>query len=190
MSSGENKRGPARLQLAMIAALFFGPLLVAAWLYYGGHFTPTARSNHGLLLEPVVHLPEKYPALSNIAKGQWLLVYTSSGECSDECIEALYALRQSRLMLGNDMSRVTRVFLHGDAAADKVPFDEQDSGLASLHDENLLQHLRSALPDNTPRGGFFLIDPLGNLVMYFQSSLDPREMVDDIKHLLKLSQIG
>jgi hypothetical protein len=35
-----------------------------------------------------------------------------------------------------------------------------------------------------------LIDPLGNLVMYFQPDLDPSQMVDDIKRLLKLSRIG
>jgi hypothetical protein len=163
---------------------------LAAWLYYGGNFSPAARSNHGLLLEPVVHLPDRHPALIDIAAGQWLLVYTNDSECDEECAEALYVLHQSRLMLGNDMSRLTRVFLHRGSAADKVPYEQQDGGLEILRDANLLRDLWLALPGNTPRDGFFLIDPLGNLVMYFQPALDPREMVDDIKHLLKLSRIG
>jgi hypothetical protein len=39
-------------------------------------------------------------------------------------------------------------------------------------------------------GGVYLIDPLGNLVMYFPPDLDPKDAVRDIKHLLKLSNIG
>jgi hypothetical protein len=131
-----------------------------------------------------------HPALTEIAEGQWLLVYTNDSECGEECAKALYVLHQSRLMLGNDMSRLTRVLLHGASVVDRVPYEEQDGGLEILRDENLLRDLWSALPGETPRDGFFLIDPLGNLVMYFQSDLDPREMVDDIKHLLKLSRIG
>jgi hypothetical protein len=41
-----------------------------------------------------------------------------------------------------------------------------------------------------PAGGYYLVDPLGNLVMYFRPDLDPSDMVDDIKHLLRLSRIG
>lgn len=190
MSSDKSTRGPARMQLLMIAALFIGPLLLAAWLYYSGAFLPSGRSNHGLLLEPVVHLPDLHPATTEIAEGQWLLVYTSESRCGEACTEALHVLRQSRLMLGNDMSRLTRVFLRDGGAADRVPYEGQNDGLEVLHDSVLLQDLWSALPGDTPRDGFFLIDPLGNLVMYFQPDLDPREMVDDIKHLLKLSHIG
>ena len=32
------------------------------------------------------------------------------------------------------------------------------------------------------------MDPLGNLVMYFEPEIDPSDMVEDIKRLLKLSQ--
>ena len=39
-------------------------------------------------------------------------------------------------------------------------------------------------------GGYYLVDPHGNLVMYFGPDIDPRDMVDDIKRLLKLSRIG
>jgi hypothetical protein len=39
-------------------------------------------------------------------------------------------------------------------------------------------------------GGIYLIDPLANLVMYFPPDLGPRELVDDVKHLLRLSRIG
>ena len=54
--------------------------------------------------------------------------------------------------------------------------------------------LRAVLDDKKPAslqaGGFYLIDPHGNLVMYFSPDVAPRDMVDDIKRLLKLSRIG
>ena len=45
-------------------------------------------------------------------------------------------------------------------------------------------------PTELPAGGYYLIDPLGNLVMYFRPDMNPSDMVDDIKRLLRLSRIG
>jgi hypothetical protein len=190
MQKPEHSRKAARLQLALVAALFFGPLLVAAWMYYSGSFRPVARSNHGLLIEPVLPLAVTYPGTAKIAAGQWLLVYVTDRDCDDECEKALYTLQQSRLMLGNDMGRLTRVLLRGGKGTDTVFFAEQDDGPMTLHDKSLARDLAAALSGGVPHGGFFLVDPLGNLVMYFRPDLDPSEMVDDIKHLLKLSRIG
>jgi hypothetical protein len=184
-------RGPARLQLLLIAGLFLGPLILAALMYYGGlGLRPAARSNHGVLLEPVRQLAARYPELRELSGGQWLLVYSNADACNDDCRDALYTLRQSRLMLGNDMNRLTRLFLHGDTPPDRVFLDEQHRGLKTLDNGSLAQDLRSALPGNTASGGYYLLDPIGNLVMYFHPNLGPREMVDDIRHLLELSRIG
>jgi hypothetical protein len=71
-----------------------------------------------------------------------------------------------------------------------VFLDEQHRGLKTLDNGSLAQDLRSALPGNTASGGYYLLDPIGNLVMYFHPNLGPREMVDDIRHLLELSRIG
>ena len=63
-------------------------------------------------------------------------------------------------------------------------------GLISLEDSGLSQVMNNRKPADVAAGGFFLIDPLGNLVMYFPPELNPRDMVDDLKHLLELSRIG
>ncbi len=184
-------RGPARLQLLLIAALFLGPLILAALMYYGGlDLRPEGRSNHGVLLEPARRLSDRYPELRELSGGQWLLVYSNVDACNDDCRNALYTLRQSRLMLGNDMNRLTRLFLHGDTLPDRVFLDEQHEGLRTMDSGSLAQDLRWALPKDVPSDGFFLLDPLGNLVMYFSPDLSPREMVEDIEHLLELSRIG
>lgn len=182
-----------RLQLSLIAAVFFGPLLFAAWLYYQGDLIqPANRSNHGALLEPIISLVDALPAspLHAHNQGHWLLLYQHDGICDEDCNVALYGLRQSRLMLGKEMDRVVRVFLHGEIVPDTVLQSDEHRGLITITDNDLEQLLTNKTPALLPAGGYYLIDPLGNLVMYFQPDINPRDMVDDIRHLLKLSRIG
>ncbi|MBT8079012.1 MAG: cytochrome oxidase assembly protein [Gammaproteobacteria bacterium] len=193
MNQPEPRPGSGRRQLVLVVLVFLGPLLVAAWLYFGsGGWKPAGTSNHGALLEPIVNLGDALPgsALGEIAENAWLLVYARDRPCDDACENALIRLRQSRLMLGNDMSRVQRVFLHGPVAPDRVFIEEQHAGLITTRDRGLAELLERKRPAQLAPGGIYLIDPLTNLVMYFSPELEPREMVEDLKHLLELSRIG
>ena len=93
-------------------------------------------------------------------------------------------------MLGKEQARLIRGFLHGDTPPDKVFLADEHQGLITTQDANLSRLLNNNKPTELPNGGYFLVDPLGNLVMYFRPDIDPSEMVDDIKHLLRLSRIG
>ena len=192
MNQGPSQKR-SRLQLAFIAVVFLGPLVVAAWLYNQGEsHAPSGRTNHGKLLEPFVSVSDHLSALA-VAGQQgrsWLLIYANDDRCEDPCRRALYTYRQARLMLGKEMDRVRRVFLHGDSLPDTVFLAEEHPGLITIEDSSLSGLLNNKRPAELPAGGYFLIDPLGNLVMYFQPDLDPAKMVDDIKHLLRLSRIG
>lgn len=181
------------LQIALLAVLFAGPLIGAAWLYYGGEaLRPSGGTNHGALLEPIVNLDDATAntAWNDAARDHWVLVYLDEGPCEDACRDALYTLRQSRLMLGEDMNRLRRVFLHGESPPDRVFIEEQHRGLVTIRDRSLSRQLAETRPSQLAPGGYFLADPLGNLVMYFPPDIVPGDMVDDIEHLLKLSRIG
>jgi hypothetical protein len=93
-------------------------------------------------------------------------------------------------MLGNEMNRVGRVFLHGATPVDTVFLQEQHAGLITITDTGLQELLARKRPEQLQAGGIFLLDPLGNLIMYFSPDINPGDMVDDIKHLLDLSRIG
>jgi hypothetical protein len=187
----DSQRTRGRLQFLLIAALFFGPLLFAAWMYYGSDsLQPESRANHGTLLEPIVSLVDAVPGSAIHDSRLWRLLYANDGECGESCRSALYTQRQARLMLGKEMDRVERVFLHGEQAPDTLHIAEEQQGLVTLQDTALRTVLDDTRPGALPAGGFYLIDPHGNLVLYFSPDIKPRDMVDDIKRLLKLSRIG
>jgi hypothetical protein len=193
MTAKPLKTATGRLQLLLIAAVFAVPLALAAWMYYfDSSLVPESGSNKGALLLPIISISDQLPQsqLHSIAPKQWLLLYANDYACGDDCEQALLRLRQSRLMLGKDMQRVARVFLHGDSVPDTVLLNEQHAGLITMTDKDLAVLLEEKRPTELRAGGCYLIDPLGNLVMYFPPNLDPKEMVGDIKHLLKLSHIG
>jgi len=193
MTTKQRKPGIGRLQLLSIAAVFIVPLALAAWLYYSDtSLVPDSGTNNGALLLPIISLRDEMPAstLHDVQLNHWLMLYPNAATCDAECDEALIRLRQSRLMLGKDMQRVSRVLLHGDSAPDTVDIDEQHAGLITISDKGLIRLLEQKRPKELGPGGCYLIDPLGNLVMYFPPDLNPKEMVGDIKHLLRLSHIG
>ena len=194
MTAAGEHRG--RTKLVLLALTFLAPLVAAAWLYFSdSSLTPGGRTNAGDLLEPIVNLEtetgQRFETLTGGAsEGRWVLIYADEAACLEACRDALYRMRQARLMLGNDMHRVVRLFLHGENAPDTVWLDEQHAGLTTIRNEALIGALQRYQPGNGGRGGLFLVDPLGNLVMHFASELDAGRMVDDIEHLLELSRIG
>jgi len=188
----EKKTTWARVQMLLIASVFFGPLAVATWMYYGGHLQPEGRTNNGALLRPIVNIADELPESDVVTRGDgyWVLVYADDRTCTERCEEALHTLRQSQKMLGKEMDRLLRVFLHGESSPDTVKLADEHAGLIVLRDDQLFALLYNKKPAELSAGGYFLMDPLGNLVMYFVPDVDPSDMVGDIKHLLKLSRIG
>jgi hypothetical protein len=189
----EAKPGSGRLQALLLAVVFLGPLAIAFWMYYGEpSLAPEGRTNHGALLEPIVNVADRVPesTLFPAAERRWLLIYRNTGECGEECLRSLYTIRQLRLMLGREMSRLDRVFLHGSDAPDTLSARQEYEGLIAVHEPGVGDLLAAKTPAGLEPGGYYLVDPNGNLVMYFDPGLEPGDIVDDIKKLLRLSRIG
>ncbi len=188
----EKKTTWVRVQMFLIASVFFGPLAVATWMYYSGALQPDGRTNHGALLEPIVNVAVELPDSEVVRRGDgyWVIIYKNEQACESSCKDALYTIRQSRKMLGKEMDRVKRVFLHGEPSPDTVFLAAEHAGLIALRDSDFSGLIDNKKPAILPAGGYFLMDPLGNLVMYFEPAISPSHMVEDIKRLLKLSRIG
>ncbi|HSY05721.1 MAG TPA: hypothetical protein VK803_07215 [Steroidobacteraceae bacterium] len=195
--------------LALLAALFFLPLLLAFLTYYGTPWRPAHHVNHGVLMTPPralppTSLPQLLPAAASAAAsapasaaasapwhGHWSLVYIGAGACSAACREMLYVMRQTRLALDTDMTRVRRVFLATAPCCDRAYLGTEHPGLTVLDAGGTAgRALLAAFPPQGREHTLFIVDPLGNLMMSYDARQNPHGLLLDLKKLLRLSQIG
>jgi hypothetical protein len=194
-----------------LALLFFAPLGLSFYLYYGKSWRPGGRVNAGELIAPARPLPSlalplagagaaatgATPAASEtnpqFLKGKWTFLYVQHGRCDDECRRHLYDTRQVRLALDREMNRVQRVFIGDSDCCDFEALKAAHPDLmvirASPADESLLTLLPVRTgAENSHR--VYLIDPLGNAMMFYAPDVKSKGMLEDMKRLLRLSSIG
>ena len=178
-----NSRG-LRTMLGL-AALFFVPLFLAFALYYGGGWRPAQSTNHGVLLTHPVKITAPWPA------DKWTLVQVGTARCDDACRKALHVTRQTWLSLAKDLDRVQRVLIAPGDCCEAAFLAQQHPGLSRLDPaDRATAALLAALPAGVPDRTIWLVDPLGNLIMHFDTRDNPKGMLADLKKLLNLSHIG
>lgn len=188
--------------VAALAALFLLPLALAFYTYYGTAWRPAGHVNHGSLIDPPRLLPP--PTLPRVPtgtppdtppgatfRGDWTLVYVGDAACDEDCRRALLVMRQTRLGLNNDMTRVERVWLAtGKCCAAQGP-TPLEAGLVVLDASGpAAGALLAAFPAAGREHALFVVDPLGNLMMSYDVRSDPRGLLEDLRKLLRLSHIG
>jgi cytochrome oxidase Cu insertion factor (SCO1/SenC/PrrC family) len=193
-----------RKQLLLLAALFFVPLALAFWLYYGpGGWRPSGGSNKGDLIDPARPLPavalptpDGDTTDPDFLLGKWTMLYIGDGSCNERCRRALYLMRQSRIALNKDMDRVQRVFLVTGGCCDREFLRQEHPDLVvGLVDDPAASSLVAKFPtyDGVPvaeAGRVYVVDPLGNLLLSYSAAAPDKALLTDVKKLLRLSHIG
>ena len=193
-----------RRQLLALAALFFVPLAIAFWMYYGPTgWRPAGDASKGDLIDPARPLPEiALPTMDGgttapaFLRGKWTMLYVGDGLCDERCRKALYLTRQSRIALNKDMDRVQRVLLVTGRCCDRA-------FLAAEHPDQVVVRVEDAASaallgpfpvyGGVPlaaAGRIYLVDPLGNLLMSYAPDAPDKALLTDVKKLLRLSHIG
>lgn len=201
--SEQHQQRRSRVQLVLIFVLFLFPPVGAwvAWQYLGEHGVD-ATTNAGTLVSPA--RPLQFQGLQqadgsalgeNELRGRWAYVMFSPGACDERCEKQLYLTRQVRVAMNKDMPRVQRLLV-----LPTSPSNELAERLAQEHSD-----LRWVVSDGgatdlldkfhgegfAPEGAqYFLVDPLGNLMMYYDHDVPAKGMMKDLQKLLKISQIG
>lgn len=174
-----------------LAALFFLPLALSFWMYYGAAWHPTGRTNHGELIQPARPLQVAQWPAAGVLRERWSLVYIGRGDCDAACRNTLLVMRQTRLSLNNEMTRLNRIFLVTGDCCDREFLHREHPGLIVLDAEDAhAQILLSGFPAADRADSLFVVDPLGNLVMRFDARDNPKGLLEDLRKLLKLSHIG
>jgi hypothetical protein len=206
---GAHDRRQRRL-LIVLALMFFAPLGLAFYLYYGhGTWHPGGHVNAGDLIQPAQPLPslslplwDSGTTAPNFLKRKWTFLYVAAGPCAEACRTRLYDTRQVRLALDRDMDRVQRVFIADPDCCDARWLHEQHPDLITIRAGAAVTPVLALLPGSQTAGSagahssdtqaprVYLIDPLGNLMMSYAADAKAKGMLEDMKRLLRLSSIG
>ncbi|NNG12049.1 MAG: hypothetical protein HKM88_02245 [Halobacteria archaeon] len=208
-SRANRQRGflSSRQSLVLLGLLFLSPMLIAWIMHLSGQqgWRPEGTTNQGVLVQPPrpLVLPAGMTGATTgelqegFLQGKWTLLYIGTTDCGEACRTNLYHMRQVRLAQGENIQRVQRLFLVADTTtltsmADILnDYPEMATGVLSPAQNTELEPL--FMIDAVPMHGaerVYLVDPLGNLMMYYPADADPRGMIKDLKRLLKYSRIG
>ncbi|HKK56603.1 hypothetical protein [Marinobacter sp.] len=198
--SPERIRRGRRMAL-LLFAVGFGPMILATVLYYTGWMNPTGQSNHGQLIQPPASLQELQlegadgtilaqrfgPQLED---PEWMLMVVA-GNCGATCEELLYLARQVNIALGKNAARVNRAAWLGNINDELA--GRWDNDYSSMERLSIAAGAEPSWPagvDPSRKPRILLVDPFGNIIMHYGSEHTGKQILSDLKHLLKISQIG
>ena len=195
----------SRLTLLILVILFALPIVLAWIATKNKSWQPTNSKNNGELLEPVRPLPEF--TLNKIdgtdfkledIRRKWTLIYFVAQSCDQSCQESLVKVRDVRLAQSGDALRVQYFLIYAQkpAASEVASLAKEHPRLNLLVAEgdsatvllNTFKLNTDELLAQTHR--VYLVDPIGNLMMYYSEGFPGNGLLKDIRYLLHWSQIG
>ncbi len=182
----------------MLCALFIGPLILAWYLYNKHDLLGEGTVNHGQLITPpfsIQQLPITADNGNSLSQqswnGKWTLLYYNPGQCGTPCQNALAHLNQIQQAVGKNSNRIEKVVVSNASFTPKT-----EKILAATPHANIL-HYKVKLDDHASiknlqlkAGDFYIIDPMGNVMMHYKKSIQRGYILTDLERLLKVSQIG
>jgi len=178
-------RARGRLQLILILLVVLGPMILATCMYKLQFWVPEGRSYHGAMIGN----GETRADIGIAGEDQrWQLLVSAPAACAEDCQRLVYLVRQIQVGLGRDASRAS----HALAAAQPLASDYQallereypQLQRYPLDAQRYLQKVGEAGPQ------LWIVDPHGNLVLRYDAKVNGKHVLDDLRHLLKLSNIG
>lgn len=187
----------SRIKAALLFAIAIVPLLAATVMYYTGWGIPSSTTNNGEFVEARDSVPDMdlresggEPFADNFMPANedakwWILV--TADRCGTACSEWLDVTRRVHRRLHRDADRVRRGFIAGDGT---VPDSGEHPKILTLSGPDGGNPLGSKARDTDRDGTVFVVDPMGNLVLRYDSRHDGTDLLDDVEHLLDSSPLG
>ncbi len=170
-------------KLYLLVLTFIVPMVASTLLfYYHDHFH-FHTTNQGHLIQPA--LPFSAWAEPAAQPKQWQIIYLPKNCCDAVCEKNMFTLHQVRTALGKDRNRVSLSLAMRSNCQLK---DAHDFRRVSWQQEQE-QPLTAAL-NTTPLDKIYLLDPIGNLFMFYSVNDNAMNILKDMKHILGVSQIG
>ena len=179
-------RRRGRIQLLLILLGVIGPMILATGMYKLQFWVPEGRSYHG---ELIGNGQSRADLGVTADESRWQMLVTAPKDCAVDCQQLVYLARQIQIGLGRDAGRAS----HALAAAQPLSADYQ-AKLTREYPQLQRYPLDAAAfskatgDKTTPQ--LWIIDPHGNLVLRYDPSVKGKDLLNDLRHLLKLSNIG
>ncbi len=181
-----------RKTLLILALVFLMPFTLAATLHLVGW-----RANvhsYGELVQPPQSLRfrdlqdvQGKPFSANQWAKKWTIVIVAN-ECEASCQEQLQILQNLRISLNKDANRVQQVLLL--TAESKILPPQNVIVLKGAGIDDFSRQFKVANQPTPQAGRVYLVDPLGNLMMSYAPSFEPKGVRHDLERLLKNSWAG
>lgn len=209
--------GSGRMTLLLIAGIPLVVVLAASWMWYfvaNGQLDlvgALGTANRGQLVQPPRQATEagwqdtEGGAFTTAESAMWTLVVPQRGaRCDSACETRLYQVRQIHMALGKEMGRAQRLMVT-DAALSDVTLD-----VSALSDQRPLPDSFATYVEREQRGmslwhasegGFesmfleydeypdswYVMDPAGWVMMRYDQTVSYKDVISDLKFLMKNS---
>jgi hypothetical protein len=150
-------------------------------------------TNQGSLVSPTVNWVALLPAgedVSDDIDGHYRAVLLADGGCDSGCQAMVDETRAVAIRLGRDAKRFDRVLLQrglSSARLDQLAAANPDLTIGALDGEALAALLAQTGSPLNGENRYYLINPVGDAVLYYTQSNSGSDLLEDLKHLLKYS---
>ena len=212
-----NNRTGGRAILLLIAGLPVTMILASTWLWYFVErgdidiIGALGTANSGELLpEPLNIRSLEFEAadgtFASLATGEpkWTLMLVNDGPtCNADCNELLYLTRQIRIAIGRDYQRTQRLLVVDtpietiQSSGEPGTADSDSNPMQALMPQLEREHVdlkvwrregHAVVPDGQLMpNSWYLVDPSGWVMMRYSTEVNYKDVIGDLKFLLKNS---
>ena len=172
------KKNNQAWKLTLLLLIFLAPFIGALFVYQARDGIHFMTKSAGTLIRPSV----AFETIGTLPEERrWWMVYYSDAGCDASCDKALKHFDTIRQSLLKDSDRLGVMLI-----TKEIP---RPVRYTNVHQVKDMQPLPEGLPVTHGRG-IWLMDPNGNIIMNYDPMQLDNRMLLDLRHLLKVSQIG
>lgn len=178
------KNTASKKTLLLMVAVFVVPVILAKLALENDWFTKAA-TNKGQLLTPTIDMSEALATSSP----KWRLVYVMPAKCDAICENALFSINQVWLALGKESDRAEALVLLNE--------NSDKSAITALSEYPNVSTFTFSSDAGLAINSVYIVDTQNNAMLFYEikndrkeAVMESRNMLADIRKLLKLSRIG
>lgn len=193
---------PVRSRYLLLVLMLIPVMVVvlATLVFYTRIGMPEGTRNKGTLIVPPIQLNDIAPLdergvvfrFESLKPQVWTFLMAHPASCDDVCRKQFWEIRQTHIALGKYQNNIRRVWLVTEGKPDAETRDwlaREQQGLQLLYaGDGQWQQLLQQSPEGAAslqKARFHLVDPRGFVMMYYDSGDTYKDVITDMKFLLK-----